>query len=249
MKSRKMVLMYIIYTMKRYNILLIPLIIILFGSCITIKPEKSIKRLIDKYPYIISVTECWGYGYDDYNSSDILFYSWVSLDIKMENEKRLFISYIKSSDLKAPFFLNLLGESAFAISYDYRNSIAHEYRDGLKIDFIADNIGVQLNSVDDVIENYDLIYEFTNTFKKLGEIEKILTIDQKNEIDSLLERGLGFYWWRKYVQPITAGDDRWYILNFTQKDDPENYRFYNFKKIEKYTIDRERRYVYSRVSN
>jgi hypothetical protein len=234
--------------MRRFNILFLPLISIIFGNCITVKPEVSIKKLIDKYLNIISVTECWGYGDDDYNSSDILFYSWVSLDIKMENEKRLFISYIKSSDLKAPFSLALVGKSAFAISHDYRNDIAHDFRESLPIDFIANNIGVQLNSVDDIIENYDLIYDFTNSLTKLENIKKLLTIDQENEIKNYLERGLGFYWWRKFVQPITVGNDKRYILNITQDDDPKDYRFYNFNGIENYH-DRERRYVHSRVRN
>jgi hypothetical protein len=222
----------------------------IFCNCITVKPEISIRKLIDKYPNIISVTECWGYGDDDYNSSDILFYSWVSLDIKMENEKRLFISNIKSSDLKAPFFIDIVGKSAFAISHAYSNDIAQrDYRESFPIDFIANNIGVQLNSVDDVIENYNLIYDFTNSLTKLEDIKKLLTIEQENEIKNRLERGLGFFWWGRFVQPITAGDDKWYILNITQDDDPKDYRFYNFEYIENYTIDRELRYVHYRVRN
>ena len=81
--------------MKRYNILLI-LVMLLLTTCATVKPEKSIIRLIDKYPFIISITEGWGFEDDDYTYKEIAFYKWLALDIKMENEKRLFLACICS---------------------------------------------------------------------------------------------------------------------------------------------------------
>jgi phosphatidylserine decarboxylase len=47
--------------MKRHNILLLPLAAVLLSTCVTIvKPGDSIKKLMDKYPNIISVEERWG---------------------------------------------------------------------------------------------------------------------------------------------------------------------------------------------
>jgi hypothetical protein len=228
--------------MKKCKLLLMLLISMILISCIMVTPRNSIKRLIDKYPQIISVTECWGFGDDDYNSSDILFNSWVSLDIKMKNEKRIFISYIRSSNLKSPFHINLLGESTFEIQHLSGSKTNHWV--GFPIDFISKNINVQLKSVDDVIDNYDLIHNFTNSLTKLADIEILLDIDQKEKIIKGLEYSysLGSSWWRNYIQPIIMDEDKWYILNITHDEVPNDYKF---KEIETAT-ERERRYIHNR---
>jgi hypothetical protein len=230
--------------MKRYNILL-TLVMLLLTTCATVKPEKSIKRLMDKYPFIISITEAWGFEDDDYIYTDRAFYRWLALDIKMENEKRLFLACICSSDLKAPFYLELIGKSSFAIANftTTKSSFAlnywREYNLSLPIDFIAKNIDIPLNSVDDVIENYDLIYNFTNSFTKLENIE----IDTRNEIISKYSEypKLGGVW-IKFVKPVKIGNDDCYILNVTRDAAP---KYYNFLRIDN-KKGWEQRYTYYR---
>jgi hypothetical protein len=229
--------------MKGYKILLL-LIPIIFVSCIKVNPKKSIKRLMDKYPQIISITECWGFDDDDYNSSDLLFYSSVSLDIRMENNQRVFISNIRSSSLKTPFVIYLLEESTFEILNFSGDTINHNHYIGLPIDFISKKINIQLKSVVDVIDNYDLIFNFTNSLTKLVDIEYLLDIDQKHEIIRGLEYSLSLdiHWWREYVKPIIVDKDKWYILNITHNKIPNDYKY---KAIENFN-ERELRYIYYR---
>ena len=64
--------------------------LLLLSSCISIAGlETSFKSLMDKYPNIISITRVWGYN-NDFSCSEIEFYRWLALDIKMENEKDCF---------------------------------------------------------------------------------------------------------------------------------------------------------------
>jgi hypothetical protein len=197
---------------------------------------------MDKYPQIISITECWGFGDDDYNSSDLQFYRSVSLDIKMENNKRLFISNIRSSDFKAPFIIRLIGESTFEI-HNLTEKTANYYV-GFPVDFISKNINIQLKSVFDVINNYDLIFNFTNSLTKLADIEYLLDINQKDEMIRGLEYSysISMRWWGEYVKPIIIDEDKWYILNITHNEIPNDYKY---KKNEK-SDERELRCIYHR---
>jgi len=236
--------------MKRYIILLVSLIMpLLLSNCISItRLETSFKSLMDKYPNIISITRIWGYGDDDYICSDIEFYRWLALDIKMENEKRLFLAWIRSSDLKAPFYIELIGKSAFIIRHNTsKSSFAINYWTrhniyifkSIPIDFVSKNIGIPLNSVDDVIKNYDLIYNFLNSFTKLEDIEDI---DKRNDIAG--------YWpdtelankWLEYAREIKVDNADCSILNVTQDVVP---KYYKFERID---IGREleRRHTYYR---
>jgi hypothetical protein len=228
--------------MKNYKILSIIIVTMILISCIRIYPKDSIERLIDKYPQIISITECWGFGDDDYNSSDMFFYSWVSLDIKMEDEKRIFLSYIRSSNLKVPFHINLVSDSTFEINHFSKGKINHWV--GFPIDFIAKNINMQIKSVDDVIEYYDIIYSFTNSLTKLSDIENLLDNEQKDIIIKGLEYSysLGIGWWRSFVQPIIIDDDKWYILNISEDEIPNNYKLNEINNMH----ERERRNIYYR---
>jgi hypothetical protein len=226
--------------MKRYNLLLIPLITVMLSNCVTVKTKNSIEKLIDRHPNIISVVEHWGFEDDDYYWYEIQFYRRFSLDIKMENGKRLFLSYIHPSNPKAPFNLYLIGKSTFEILHFSGKETNHWV--GIPIDFIAINIGVQINSVSDVIENYDLIFNFTDSLTKLADIDDI---DVKNEIISGLEYSysLGGYRLIKHIQPIITGEDKWYILNVTYDEVPNAKKFEELAEI---AMDRIRRYFHYR---
>ena len=229
--------------MKRYNILLIPLVTIIFSSCVTVvRPVNSIKKLIDKYPNIISIEERWGYGNNDYNWREIGFYSSVSLDIKMENEKRLFVSLVRSSSLKAPFYIDLIGKSTFEIA-QYSGNQYNRWK-GIPIDFIAKNIDIQLNSVDDVIKNYDLIFSFIDSLTKIEDMDDI---ELKNQIISGLEYAyyIARYGWVKYIQPIITDEGEWYILNITQDEVPNAHKFMNIVNMK----ETERGYIHYRTCN
>jgi hypothetical protein len=192
---------------------------------------------MDKHPDIISVVEHWGFEDDDYYWYEIQFYKWVSLDIKMENGRRLFLSYIHPSNLKAPFYLNLIGKSSFEILHFSGKKTHHEV--GIPIDFVEKNIGIQLSSVDDVIGNYDLIRCFTDSLTKLADIDDI---DVRNRIISDIEHSYFYsYWWNKYIQPIITDEDKLYILNITYDEVPNAKRFEKFTQI---AVNRERRYFH-----
>jgi hypothetical protein len=236
--------------MKRYIILLAHLImLLLLCTCASIvKPESSIKSLMDKYPNIISVTRVWGYGDDDYTCSDREFYRWLALDIKMENEKRLFLAWIRSSDLNAPFYIELIGKSTFIIQHNTRkSSFAINYWtrnniyifQSIPIDFVAKNINIPLNSVEDVIENYDIIYNFLNSFTKIEDIEDI---DKRHEIAKYWSNTDLAYKWVTDVQPIKVDNIDYRILNVTQDAVPN---FRKFWRIE-IGLGLERRQTYYR---
>jgi hypothetical protein len=212
----------------------------MLSNCVTVKTKNSIEKLIDRHPNIISVVEHWGFGDDDYYWYEIPFYRWVSLDIKMENGKRLFLSYIRQSNLKAPFHLILIEKSTFEILHFSREETNHWV--GIPIDFIAKNVGIQLNSVDDVIENYDLIFTFTDSLAKLADIDNI---NVKNEIISGLEYSysLGGYRLINHIQPIITDEDKWYILNVTYDEVPNAKKFEELAEI---AMDRIRRYFHYR---
>jgi hypothetical protein len=239
------------YIIKRFFILLSFLImLILLSSCISIAGlETSFKSLMDKYPNIISITRVWGYGDGDYHWTDIEFYRWLALDIKMENEKRLFLAWIRSSDLRTPFYIELIGKSTFIIDHNERRSAFsitygasyddYGFLESIPIDFVAKNINIKLKSVDDVIKNYDLIYNFLNSFTKLEDIEDI---DKRNEIAGYWSNTKLGYKWLRYTPTIKVDNVNCRILNVTQDAVP---KYYKFERID---IGREweRRHTYYR---
>jgi len=220
--------------MRKFSVLLIILFVLLLVSCITIWPRavsKNIKNLINKYPFIISITEDW----DFYRSGD--FNDPVALDIKMEGGKRLFISHIRSSDLKSPFYLVLIEKSTF-ITHIWQDKFNRfdGISNSIPIDFISRNIQIELNSVEDVIENYDSIFNFTNSLTKLADINELLDIDDRYRIynTSYGKRGRYGLSWRNYVKPIKNEflykneiyEQEYFILNITQDEFPDTYDFY-----------------------
>jgi hypothetical protein len=106
----------------------------------------------------------------------------------------------------------------------------------IPIDFVAKNIDIPLNSVEDVIENYDLIYNFLNSFTK---IEDIADADTRAKYLSYTNLG---YIWLKYVQPIKVDNADCYILNVTQDAVPKYHKFWEIDIGHTY----ERRHTYYR---
>jgi hypothetical protein len=175
-----------------------------------------------------------GFGDDDWEWFEAPFYSKVSLDIKMEGGKRLFIAFIHSSDLQAPFLLYLIGRSTFEVvqtSFGRRGGNTYWY--GLPIHFVEKNIDIQLNSVEDVIENYDLILNFTDSLTFLVDIDDI---DIRNQMIREMHQYL------KYIRPIIVDGEKWYILNITQDVLPNHVRFYRIENMN----ERERSYIHYR---
>ena len=237
--------------MRKPSVLLMVSFAVLLTSCVTISlfgVKRNIKRVIQKYPFITSITEIWGF---DGSGGD--FNDPVALDIKMDNGKRLFLSYISSSDLKSPFQLHLIEKSTFII-YTGHDKFGYytSFSNSIPIDFISRNIQIELNSVEDVIDNYDLILNFTNSLTKLADINELLDIDDRYRIVDLgfgSEGRVGLSW-RKHIKPIKNEylykneiyEQKFYILNITQDEFPDAYTFY---QIENKTEGGER-YIHYR---
>ena len=227
--------------MKKVSALLLALFTLLLSSCMTmvflpnltreITIENNIKKILKGYPSVISITKIYGFGY----KSEI-FKDPFALDIKMENGKRLFIAFIRSSGLKPPFVIYLAGKSKFDVQVWGGTDKGWWVRSGIPVDFLSRNIKTELKSVEDLIKNYDLIINFTNSLTKLADINELLDIKDRYEIitnngETHGKVGAG---WRnyKYINPIKDDDNEWFILNITQDEFPEAFTFLDEKKWE-----------------
>jgi hypothetical protein len=137
---------------------------VLFANCQN-RLRDSVGELMDEYPFIKSIDER-----RRWNGSGGDWIDPLALDIKMENDKRIFVSYIKSSQLKAPFILDLINTSTFMVRYECSFTDTYWARTGIPSDYLARAMGINLDSIDDVIENYEGITDFVNSLTKLGDI-------------------------------------------------------------------------------
>jgi hypothetical protein len=116
-------------------------------------------KLMMENQCIQSIEERWGWW-----GSGGDFFSPLAIDIKMKDGKRLFLSFIYFPGLKPPFFLNLIDEKVFFVTtYDINTEnfgISH----GIPIGLIMKEMSIRLDSVDDVIKNYDGILAFVSSF-------------------------------------------------------------------------------------
>jgi hypothetical protein len=165
----------------------------------------EIEKLIKRNSNIQSINECWGW----YGSGGD-FFAPIALDIKMEDDKRLFLSFIRSPRLKTPFYLNLIGSSVFSVRFStYENGNDGGSSHGIPIKLISQETGIQINSVDDVVNNYDEIYVFINSLAKYR---------TNNDI-------VGYNWFKE-AKPIFFNTQYWHIINNTYAEDPDHYRLF-----------------------
>lgn len=191
----------------------------------------QIKKLLRENKEIVSITACWGWGGTGGDLEQPL-----AIDIKMENGKRLFLSYIRSLNLKTPFYLVLIGESSFKVGYVTNGFIAVG---GIPIDLISQETGIEINSVIDVINNYDKIYSFIDSLTKLKDINEQLE-DEYQYSSKGSGRGNVGLGWRHEVSTIQYSridkEFTWFILNVTRNDFPDFYAFYDIDEGDEYEV-------------
>jgi hypothetical protein len=150
-----------------------------------------------------------------------------ALDIRMENDKRIFLSWIKSIHLKAPFYLAMIDNNVFRV----RVSKDEDGRSGggerIPIKLIAQKANVQLKSVDDVVKNYDVLSEFMDSFTTWGSYTCY-----KEQTASNIS-------WVQYIKPILFKGQYWRIINTTQGPDKDVLNKMNNSKIGKRYIHPE----------
>jgi hypothetical protein len=126
---------------------------------------------------ILSVIEIWGW---DGKGGD--FNMPLALDIRITGNKRLFLSLIRSKNLdskinntplKSPFTINLVGENAFSCYSEFYSAAGerkvvgrNEKSYGIPVDLISQELGIRLNTVREVVSNYDKINAFVSEFIK-----------------------------------------------------------------------------------
>jgi hypothetical protein len=186
-------------------------------SCLS-KLNDSIDVLLNKYPFIQSIEERRGW-----NGSGGKFIDPLALDIKMEDNKRIFVSYIDSGQLKSPFVLNLINTSTFMFRYECEFTDTHWARTGIPSDYIAKALSIELDSVDDVIKNYESITKFVDSLTKLNDIipdDQTVFIYDKDGVLSI--RG-----WLKKTKPLVLRKDNYFeklfILNIEGDKFPNFY--------------------------
>jgi hypothetical protein len=183
--------------------------------------SRQIEKMIKRNPCIQSINECHGW-----HGSGGDFFSPIAMDIRMEGDKRLFLSFIRSPWLKKPFYLNLIGSSVFSVMFSsYENGDDRGASHGIPIELIGQETGIQINSVDDVVNNYDKIHIFIDS----------LTKRRKNS-DAVVHN------WFKEVKPIFFNTQYWHIINNTYEENPDHYIFNYINEAKFY----EQRYFHER---
>jgi hypothetical protein len=183
--------------------------------------SRQIEKSMKGNSCIQSINECWGW----YGSSGD-FFAPIALDIKTEDDKRLFLSFIRSPRLKKPFYLNLIGNSVFSVRFStYENGNDGGSAHGIPIGLISQETGIQINSVDDVVNNYDEIYIFINSLTKY-----------RKNTDTVVHN------WFKEVKPIFFNTQYWYIINSSCAENPDHYIFTLINEMNVY----EQRYFHER---
>jgi hypothetical protein len=207
-------------------------IIVLVMLCCLLIPTNCkgyhyyIKGLIAKYDYIESIEEIIGWGG---NSSDLPTPS--AFDIKMENGRRLFLSYVEINEKTGknyyPYYLDLIG-----------NFVIYGR---IPIDLIAKETGLDLETVEDIIVHYDTIYSFINTMTKLSEINEELSEGNKYHISPYGGGGYVGDEYREKVKSFASGDWRPLLVEIDKY--PEVYKMEDIDE----NIPRETRRVYRRI--
>ncbi|GHT80685.1 hypothetical protein FACS1894130_12210 [Spirochaetia bacterium] len=165
---------------------------------------------------IQSVTEWrdWGTGGD--------FKEPFTLDIKMNDGKRIFIDNIQSVFLSPPFSILLIGESAFKIRGEPIADGTGSITGGRSLPFSLINqiCKVKINSVDDIVKNYDEIYEFVNSCTKLSDIKDSIEITQEKDNFRSIEL-------IKKTKTIVDESNKynWFILTISLNEFPNYYLF------------------------
>jgi len=158
------------YGKKYLNGFFIFLPLFIFSTCTT-SASYQIEKIINKNDEIQSMTEIWGW-----RGKGLDFDTPLALDIRFFDGRRLFLAFIESrsfpmpphcnrTPLRAPFDIWLIGDTTFdGVRYIYMssepeiNSLAGT--SSLPIALIARELKIKIDTVEEVIYNYDKIYEF-----------------------------------------------------------------------------------------
>jgi hypothetical protein len=170
--------------------------------------SRGIDRLIENNKCIVSVEEIWEWDENSKLFPPIPY----ALDIKMENDKRIFLSWINSMHLKAPFYIAMIDNNVYRAhaSRDVSGKFGGGNRIPIKL--IGEGIKIQLKSVDDVIKNYDVLSTFMNSF-----ITWDSYINHKEQSASNVS-------WIQYGKPVLFKGQYWRIINTTQDPDEDMLR-------------------------
>jgi hypothetical protein len=178
---------------------LFPVIMSVAGSVYELNATKEIDKLMERNICIESIKEYWGW----YGDSSLVPPIPLALDIKMKNDKRLFLSCIESSFLNGPFNLVMIGENVFNVNVSKNEDGNPSEGQRFSIKFIEYKTGIRLKSVGDVVRNYDMIYEFVNSLETWKDYE---------EYNKQLDHNIS---WVQYVRPFLFKGQYWRIINTT----------------------------------
>jgi hypothetical protein len=220
---------------KKYRYVIIVVgfnMIYTLNGCMT--ASSQIRILMDNNTEIQSVTEIWGW-----NGEDIDFNGPLVLDIRLSEERRLFLGYIQSkhilpaqiinkTPLNAPFDIYLIGDTAFCFFEHVYLSNGKEFVNNgsnLPVALLAQEIGIQLDTVDDVIKNYDKIYKFVSLFPKWRHSDRKKETPFKNI---------------EFAQYAREGYALWQLWRIVRSDEPDYYGFKHMDEVTEY----EKRRIY-----
>jgi hypothetical protein len=212
------------YILISIPLLIFPLFYILLFLLLSISAvfyryevSREIDELIENNKFILSVEEIW-----EWDGNSKLFPPIpYALDIRMENDKRIFLSWVKSMHLKAPFYLAMIESNVFNVHVSRDEDGRFGGGERIPIELIAQEAKIQLKSVDDVIKNYDVLLIFMDSFTTWDSY-----ICYKEQTASNIS-------WIQYVKPILFKGKYWRIINTTQDPDEDVLRKMNDSRIGK----------------
>jgi hypothetical protein len=195
----------------------------------------NVDKLMTKYPFIQSIEER-----RRWNGSGGDWIDPLALDIKMSNGRRIFVSYISSDQLRSPFIIDLVDTSTFIVRYECEATDTYWARTGIPSEYIAKALLINVDSIDDVIVNYDKIKNFVDSLTKLRDIVpngQITFYYNKNDLLDFYGSG-----WLKRTKPLVLKKDndfeKLFILNI------EGNKFPNFYTNQEIIIKDWREYNY-----
>jgi hypothetical protein len=117
----------------------------------------------------------------DWTNSD---HKFVALELKLEDDKTLLLTSVNYTDLpnREPFYLSRVGNYAFGTIYHFVNKQTNRSKIELRtnrrysLQTLSTKIGIQVNTVDDIIKYYDIINAFVESLPMVNEYnyQKIL---------------------------------------------------------------------------
>jgi len=190
-------------------ILIIPLVFLL-SSCMTFMittTESMRKKIIRKNPGVTDVGIIF-----DWTQSDNKF---IALELKLEGERKLFLTSVNWRKMpdREPFYLSGIGNYSFSKIYHF---VYKDKKETYKVSFLegayyglpslSKKIGVQLNTIRDLITNYDKIYFFVESLPLINN-EDDITLQKKLEEGELTKND--YYETEKYFVSQYSAKSIW----------------------------------------